>query len=188
MELDATKQALVGKWASLAPEVRPSASRNADGTPKPFYLTRLFRYTADDRFELTILNAADPFAKVSLARIFIRGHMAWQGSHPIVEGAQKVTFAADEAYEVAPLHPAFADMFNKVAHEGYAPWELGSAQSIFGRSFAPFGLQEGRNFVEFDLIHVRSDLLFWGARHVDGRGFDTDENRPTNLQIPFTRT
>jgi len=27
-----------------------------------------------------------------------------------------------------------------------------------------------------------------GARHVDGRGFDSDANRPTNLQIPLIRT
>ena len=25
--------------------------------------------------------------------------------------------------------------------------------------------------------------MFWGARNVGGRGFDKEENRPTNLQI-----
>jgi hypothetical protein len=30
-------------------------------------------------------------------------------------------------------------------------------------------------------------MMFWGARNVDGRGFDTDENCPTNLQIPLVR-
>jgi hypothetical protein len=30
-------------------------------------------------------------------------------------------------------------------------------------------------------------MLFWGARNVDGRGFDKEENRPTNLQIPLVR-
>jgi hypothetical protein len=30
-------------------------------------------------------------------------------------------------------------------------------------------------------------LLFWGARNIDGRGFDTEQNRPTNLQIPLVR-
>jgi hypothetical protein len=34
---------------------------------------------------------------------------------------------------------------------------------------------------------LASNLLFWGARHLDGWGFDTDENRPTNLQIPLVR-
>jgi hypothetical protein len=28
-------------------------------------------------------------------------------------------------------------------------------------------------------------MLFWGARNVDGRGFDTEANRPTYLQIPL---
>src|ERR1700674_4283224 len=32
---------------------------------------------------------------------------------------------------------------------------------------------------------LRGDLLFWGARNIDGRGFDTEQNRPTNLQIPL---
>jgi len=27
----------------------------------------------------------------------------------------------------------------------------------------------------------------WGARNVDGRGFDSEANRPTNLQIPLVR-
>jgi len=30
-------------------------------------------------------------------------------------------------------------------------------------------------------------ILFWDARHVDGRGFDEQEKRGTNLQIPMTR-
>jgi len=30
-------------------------------------------------------------------------------------------------------------------------------------------------------------MLFWGARNVDGRGFDNEVNRPTNLQIPLIR-
>jgi len=60
-------------------------------------------------------------------------------------------------------------------------------QSIFGKSFAPFGLVEGKNFMEYDLIYLNRDMLFWGARNIDGRGFDKEENRPTNLQIPLVR-
>jgi hypothetical protein len=51
----------------------------------------------------------------------------------------------------------------------------------------PFGLTEGRNFNEYDLVYMKHDLMFWGARNVDGRGFDKEENRPTNLQIPMER-
>jgi hypothetical protein len=66
-------------------------------------------------------------------------------------------------------------------------WKPGESQDILKKAFAPFGLAEGQIFKEFDLIYLHDGLLFWGARNVDGRGFDTEENRPTNLQIPLHR-
>ncbi len=187
MTIEQTQQALIGQWASVAPEIRPSAAKNPDGTLKPFYLTREFKYQAQDRFELVIVNSADPYGKVPLARIVIKGHVQWKGEHPVAAGAQKVDFVADEAYEVTPLLQGFANVLNQVAAQGYAKWEVGQPQSVFGKAFAPFGLVEGRNFMEYDLIYLAHGMLFWGARNVDGRGFDTEQNRPTNLQIPLVR-
>lgn len=187
MTLEIIRQTLIGDWASLAPEIRPSAQKNPDGTLKPFYLTRAFRALPNDRFELVINNLADPHGKVPLAKIVIRGHMLWRGAHPIAPGAQKVDFIADEAYEVTPLLQGFADVLNQIAAQGYAKWETGQTQSVFGKNFAPFGLAEGKNFMEFDLVYLAHGLMFWGARHVDGRGFDAEQNRPTNLQIPMAR-
>jgi len=189
MEADVTKikQAMLGNWESIAPEVRPSAAKSAEGSLKPFYLKRAFKYLPSDRFELEVVNSADPYGAVPLARIKIGGHMLWQGPHPIAPGAQKVDFVADESYEVTPLAAGFADVLNKVASAGYAAWAVNSPQSIFGKTFVPFGLKEGTNFMEYDLVYLRGDLLFWGARNIDGRGFDTEQNRPTNLQIPLIR-
>jgi hypothetical protein len=183
--MEKLKAALLGSWVSIAPEVRPS--RNPDGTLKPFFLKRSFVYLPDDRFELTVMNYGDPYGTVSVAKIDIRGHMSWRGEHPIAPGAQKVDFVADQAYAVTPLIQAFADLLNKVATDGYARWDIGQKQEIFGKSFPPFGLVKGQHFKEYDLVHLASDLMFWGARHVDGRGFDTEANRPTNLQIPLVR-
>ena len=187
METDLTKikEAMLGSWESITPEVRPS--RNADGSLKPFYLKRAFKYLPSDRFELEVVNSADAYGAVPLVRIRIGGHMLWQGAHPIAPGAQKVDFVADESYEVTPLVQGFADVLNKVASAGYAPWAVNAPQSIFGKTFVPFGLKEGTNFMEYDLAYLRGDLLFWGARNIDGRGFDTEQNRPTNLQIPLVR-
>jgi len=187
MEADVAKikQTMLGNWESLAPEIRPS--KNPDGSLKPFYLKRAFKYLPSDRFELDVVNFADPYGAVPLVRIRIGGHMQWQGAHPIAPGAQKVDFLADESYEVTPLVQGFADLLNKVASAGYAPWAVNAPQSIFGKSFLPFGLKEGTNFMEYDLVYLRGDLLFWGARNIDGRGFDTEQNRPTNLQIPLVR-
>jgi hypothetical protein len=187
MNLEQIKEALVGDWVSLAPEVRPSANKNPDGTLKPFYLKREFTYLAGDRFELNIVNSADPNGAVPIARIDIRGHMIWRGPHSIAAGAQKVDFVADEGYEVTPLVQGFADLLNRVAATGYRTWQVNDTQSVFGKAFLPFGLNEGKNFMEFDLVYLSHDMLFWGARNVDGRGFDKEENRPTNLQIPLAR-
>jgi hypothetical protein len=41
MTLHEMKEAMLGDWASIAPEVRPSAIKTADGNLKPFYLTRV---------------------------------------------------------------------------------------------------------------------------------------------------
>jgi hypothetical protein len=75
MNVEQIKQAMAGRWVSLAPEIRPSAAKNPDGTLKPFYLQRDFTYADGDRFELTIVNSADPSGKVPLARIAIKGHV-----------------------------------------------------------------------------------------------------------------
>jgi hypothetical protein len=185
MQVDELKAALLGKWVSISPEVRPS--KNPDGTIKPFFLTRSFVYLTEDRFELTVTNWADPFGKVPIARIDLGGHMLWRGEHPIATGAQKVDFVADLAYAVTPLAQGFADLLNKIAADGYARWEVGEKVDILGKSFPPFGLVKGTNFMEHDLVHLAHGLLFWGARNVDGRGFETEANRPTNLQIPLIR-
>jgi hypothetical protein len=176
-----------GEWVSMAPELRPSSIKNADGSIKPFYLTRRFKYSAGDTFELEIINSADAYGKIPLVRIVIKGHIIWQGDHPITVGAQKVNFIADTAYEVTPLIQGFVDAMNQVASKGFNKWEVNSMQSVMGKAFAPFGLAEGQTFAEYDLIYVYDNMLFWGARNVDGRGFDTEENRPTNLQIPLVR-
>jgi hypothetical protein len=57
----------------------------------------------------------------------------------------------------------------------------------FSNAFSPFGLSEGQIYGEFDLIYILNDMMFWGAKHVDGRSFDRVENRPDNLQIPLIR-
>ena len=187
MTVEQIKQSILGDWVSIAPEIRPSIAKNADGSMKPFYLARTFKYSAGDKFELAVINAADAYGKVPLVKIVIKGSIVWQGDHPIAEGARKVKFTADGAYEVTPLLQGFADAMNQLAGEGFDKWEVNGTQSIMGKAFAPFGLSEGQIFAEYDLIYLFNDMLFWGARNVDGRGFDNEENRPTNLQIPLVR-
>ena len=112
--------------------------------------------------------------------------MQWKGQHPIAAGAQKVDFFADYEYKVTPLLQPFADAMNRFT-KGFNKWEVKGTQSILGKAFPPFGLAEGQIFSECDLIYIFNDMMFWGARNIDGRAFDREENRPTNLQIPLIR-
>lgn len=187
MTLQETKNAIIGNWESIAPEIRPSAFKNEDGTLKPFYLSRKFSALPNDKFELEILNFTDAFGKIPLVKMLIKGNVFWQGNHPIAENAQKVDFAADESYEVTPLVQGFTDVLNQLAKENFNEWKGGESQQILKKKFLPFGLAEGQIFKEYDLVYLFNDMLFWGARNIDGRGFDTEENRPTNLQIPLKR-
>ncbi len=187
MTTEETKKSSLGEWVSIAPELRPSISKNADGSMKPFYLARTFNCSAGDKWQLDIINSADAYGKVPLVKITIKGHILWQGNHPIVAGAQKVDFIADGAYEVTPLLQGFCDAVNQLPSKAINKWEVNVTQDLIGKGFPIFGLAEGQTYSEYDLIYIANDMMFWGAKHVDGRAFDKPENRPDNLQIPMVR-
>lgn len=89
MTAEQVKQLSVGEWFSIAPEVRPGITKNADGSMKPFYLTRIFKYSSDGKFTLQMINSADAYGKIPLVKIVLKGRTVWQGEHPIVSGVKK---------------------------------------------------------------------------------------------------
>ena len=187
MTAEQVKQLSVGEWVSIAPEVRPSSSKSADGIIKPFYLTREFIYGDGGTFECAVINYADSNAKIPLVKIVIKGHLQWQGEHPIAEGAYKVNYVADTAYGVTPLLQGFADAVNHAPAIDINKWEVGVTQDLIGKSFPAFSLTAGETYVDYDLVYIYNDMLFNGSKNVDGRAFDKPENRPTNLQLPLVR-
>ena len=172
---------------SLAPEIRPSANKNPDGSLKPFYLRREFKYLEGDVVETHCRQLGRSVWRCPLARIFIRGHMVWRGAHPIADGAQKVDFVADEAYEVMAMHPGFADLLNKVSAQGYDKWEVNKLpEASSANSSSRSGSWQGRtSWSTTSSTSTATCCSEW--RNIDGRGFDKEENRPTNLQIPLVR-
>src|SRR5271154_4378198 len=109
MTIDQIRKSIQGEWISISPEVRPSATKNPDGTLKPFYLTRDFEYSEGDKFSLIVTNFVDPYGKIPLVKIELKGHIVWKGEHPIAPDAQKVDFIANEAYLITPLVQGFVD-------------------------------------------------------------------------------
>jgi len=188
MTIEEIKQFIQGgEWVSIAPELRPSITKSTAGDINPFYCTRAFRYPAGDRFECTLVNYLDANGKTPLVKFVIKGHLKWQGEHPIAPGAQQVDYVADEAYEVTPLHAGWVDAVNRIPSNGISKWALNVSQDLKGKAFPPFGLADAKIYVDYDLICIFRDMLFNGSKHVDGRPFARPGDRPTNLQVPLVR-
>lgn len=176
-----------GEWTSLSVELRPFEDRLGTGKIQPFYVKRIFKYLPNDKFEGTIISFADPFGQMPLVQFTFKGHNIWGKEHPIAKGAFEIDYILDEAFEVTPLHPMFAGQLNQAPVKGLNMWEVNVMQDIKGREFPLFGISEGETVGDFDLIYIHNNMLFMGSKHVDGRGFDKPENRPTNLQVPLER-
>lgn len=176
-----------GQWKSLSVELRPFEDRTGSGKIESFYVKRLFEYYQDNKFMGEITSFADPFGQMPLVKFVFKGHTKWGRPHAIAEGAFEIDYVLDEAFEVTPLHPMFADNLNQAPIEGLQPFEVHVMQDIKGKAFPLFGIVKGQIVIDYDLIYINEGMLFMGAKHVDGKGFDKPENRPTNLQIPLIR-
>lgn len=176
-----------GEWTSLSVELRPFEDRLGTGKIQPFYVKRLFKYLPNDQFEGTIISYADPFGQMPLVQFTFKGHTIWGKAHPIVQGAFEIDYILDLAFEVTPLNPMFADQLNMAPVNGLNKWEVQVMQDIKGKEFPLFGIKQGETVGDYDLIYIHNNMLFMGSKHVDGRGFDKPENRPTNLQVPLER-
>jgi hypothetical protein len=188
MSIEQIKKFIVGgEWISIAPELRPFEDRTGTGKISPFYVSRNFQYFPNDKFVGTIISFGDALGNIPLVKFTFKGHNVWQGEHPITKGAYKIDYILDEAFEVTPLHQIFAENLNLAPSKGLNKWEVNVTQDIKGKEFPLFGIKEGEIVGDYDLIYIFNDLLFMGAKHVDGKGFDKPESRPTNLQIPLFR-
>lgn len=176
-----------GEWISISVELRPFEDRLGTGKIQPFYVSRSFQYFTENEFEGSIISYADPFGQVPLVKFTFKGHTIWGKEHQIKEGAFEIDYILDKAFEVTPLNVMFADQLNLMPVEGLNKWELNKMQDIKGKEFPLFGIKKGEIVGDYDLIYINNNMLFMGSKHVDGRGFDKPENRPTNLQVPLIR-
>ena len=176
------------EWTSIATEIRPSIVKTADGSIKPVFCSRQFKYPGNDRFQLIFMNYADPFGKAALVKMLIKGHIRFGDPHPIADGAYELDYIADEGFDITLLHEGFANAMNAApASDDIGKWEVNTAKNVLNKTVPAFGLKAGEFFTEYDLIYSYNNLLFNGSRNIDGRPFDKPGNRPTNLQVPLVK-
>ena len=183
----ALADAMRGHWRSIACELRPLPYAEGE-TVTPFHLTREFRYD-DDRFEGTIVSYADPLCETPLVAYRFEGHLVSHGPSPAADGAEQIDYVLDRALHLTPLAAPFAEQLDALPPGscGTEPWEVGVEQSIAETGCPVLNLAAGEVYVDHDIVHVVDDMLFFGAKPVDGSNFDSPEARPVQLQVPLER-
>ncbi|MEO1678050.1 MAG: hypothetical protein AAFU80_07810 [Pseudomonadota bacterium] len=193
--LSALKERVVGSWTSIACELRPQANpEDPTRAPLPTYLTRDFTYDAEDGFDATITVFADPECAVPLISYDLAGHIVWHDANPAAEGAWSQDYVLDDALQLTVLAPSMADQLNTLPEGacGEGPFMVGQVRDILRQPCALLRfVDKSEVVVDHDLLLVRADtpnMLFMGAKHVDGTGFYFPENRPiVGLQQPLIR-
>ena len=176
-----------GEWESLSIELRPTEDRAGTGKINPTFLTRYFKFLPDDKFEGTITMFADNYGKAPLMKFEFKGKVRWGGPHPIADGAYEIDYILDEGFALTPLNPLAAEMLNQMPVAGIDPFEVGRRQDILKKPFPLFNIVQDQIVTDYDLIYFKNDMLFMGAKHVDGTPFDEPDRRPHQLQIPLAR-
>lgn len=193
--LDGLKSRIVGHWRSISCELRPQQNP-ADPmlVPTPSYLTRDFTYDADGGFAANITVYVDPACTIPAASYDIAGEVVWHGANPAAPGAWSQDYVLNRRLDLTILAEPMVAQLNQLPAGacGEGPFVAGIARDILGKPCVLLKFVEGNPYVvDHDFLYVREDvpqMLFMGAKHVDGSGFYAPESRPqVGLQQPLMR-
>lgn len=193
--LEGLKNRILGHWKSISCEMRPQQNE-ADPklAPTPSYLTRDFTYSGDGGFAANITVFADPACTLPAVSYDFAGEVKWRDRNPAADGAWSQDYVLNRALQLTVLAPPIADKLNLLPDGacGDGEFVVGEKRDILGKPCVLLTFVEGSKFViDHDFLLVREDtpdMLFMGAKHVDGTGFYSPENRPrVGLQQPLIR-
>ncbi|MEM1387603.1 MAG: hypothetical protein AAGG54_08340 [Pseudomonadota bacterium] len=164
----------VGAWTSISCELRPLDQ----------HVTREITIGEDGTWSGAFAFFAGPGCDTPFMTFHATGPWADVGANPAVQGAISANFTISAA-EISVHHEGAAGFLNS-GPCGAEPWAPGMRQDVTATGCAPIGM--GFPVTEHELVLVRDNLLFFGARPNDGSGLSAPETRPTALQIPLIRS
>lgn len=195
VSLEGLQKRIVGHWKSIACELRPQQNA-ADPklAPTPSYLTRDFTFDAEGGFQANITVYADATCQIPAASYDFAGELRWHDANPAAPGAWSQDYVLNRRLDLTILAEPLAAQLNQLPDGacGTGPFVVGETRDILGKPCALLKFVEGSAYViDHDFLYVREDtpnMLFMGAKHVDGTGFYAPENRPqVGLQQPMIR-
>lgn len=183
-----------GHWKSIACELRPQSGKPGEPVQSS-WVTRDFTFDGTGKFKATIVTYADQFCEMPMNEFNFSGHAEIGGISRAAPSAREITYTLDESLSIKPRAQMVVDMMAKLPPKacGDEPYQLNVAQSIFKKSCVLLNnIDSGQVVKDHDLIYLhgqgRYQMLFMGAKHVDGSGFYKPENRPkSGLQVPMMR-
>lgn len=195
VSLKGLKSRIVGHWKSISCELRPQQNaKDPKLAPTPSYLTRDFRYDGKGGFSANITVYADDGCKVPAVSYDFAGEVKWHEANAAVPGAWSQDYVLNKKLELTILVDPMADQLNQLPDGacGSGKFVVGETRNILGKPCALLKFVNGSAYViDHDLLYVPADmpnLLFMGAKHVDGTGFYAPENRPkVGLQQPLIK-
>lgn len=183
-----------GHWKSIACELRPQSGKPGEPVQSS-WVTRDFTFDGTGKFKATIVVFADQFCEVPMNEFNFSGHAEIGGTSRAAPGAREITYVLGESLTITPRAQMVVDMMGQLPPKacGDEPYKLNTAQSILKKSCVLLNnIDSGQVVKDHDLIYLhgqgRYQMLFMGAKHVDGSGFYKPENRPkSGLQVPMAR-
>ena len=188
------QSAMKGHWVSVACELRPQQGKPGEPVGSS-WVKRDFTFDGAGKFKATITIFADMYCEAPMNEFNFSGHTEFGGPSKAAPGAIEITYLLDESLTITPRMQGVVDMMATLPPKacGDEPYKLNVAQSILKKSCVLLNnIDSGQVVKDHDLIYLhgqgRYQMLFMGAKHVDGSGFYKPEDRPNSgLQVPMVR-
>ncbi|MEM1289015.1 MAG: hypothetical protein AAGH60_11740 [Pseudomonadota bacterium] len=181
-----TEAGLDGTFASLACEVRPQP--NQDGTMGEWWLTREVTIDAD-MIEAVFTTYAGPGCGFAVQELEFAGRIEIVGQSDVIDGAVEANLTIDDYVRIKPLAEDFASFLNS-APEGVcltAEWSVGVARDILADGCGFLGVEPNTPTVEYEVLAVDGDIIYFGARPTDGSFITSPDKRPQALLVDAQR-
>lgn len=172
---------LAGRWRSIACELRP-AQGGGD-----MYLRRAITFT-DKKIDVEFKVFEDSGCTKPKLTLFFTGAVEVVGPSTVATGAHEVNLHIDTV-DLQPASEGVAAFLGSGGPSscGPQPWKAGARQRISDTGCKPFALPPKTITHEYEVLAVDHDVLFFGARPVDGTSLDAVTKRPHALQVPLER-
>ena len=153
-----------------------------------WWLTRQVT-VADNRIDAVFTTYAGPGCGFALQELHFGGRIEIQGPSDVIEGAVAADLIIDDYVRIKPLAQPFADFLNS-APEGAClspEWTVGTAREILAEGCLVLGVAPNTPTVEYEVLAVRGEMIYFGARPTDGSFITSPEKRPQALLVGAAR-